>query len=319
MSHSFTTDDAIKQSEVTGKRVLITGASSGMGLEIARIFALNGAKVDMLCRNQSKSQACIDNFSKDYGSKVADNCSIVVCDLSLLDSLKQATATIQASNTVYDLVFLNAGVFSVPYQLTEDGNEFTYAANYLGHFFVLHQLLEHQKIATDARVITTISEGAYMNPFSKADISMIANPECILHKPLARMKSRTQSSPNSKIFMLHMMAYYAEKLKGTAYEGIKFDGGDPGATLTDNINQMGPVIKVMAPMLKKLMKPTSVGAAVLVHLATRSDGAAGKVELYNHKLKSIALTKAVTEADLDQTYAVTLERLQLSPLSILNS
>ncbi len=311
-----TAEHILDSHDLTDIHALVTGASSGIGMELARALAANGANLVMLCRNQDKAKSVVETFRRLHGDAAAERCLILQCDLSSMRSVKNAVERLENSHIVFDRCFLNAGIFGVPYQLTEEGNELTYAANYLGHYYLLHRCIAADKIARNGRVICTISEGAYMNPFSKADCDMITYPERILGNNLAKLQSRSQASPNSKVFLLLMMTALRDLLRGSVYEELKFCGGDPGATLTDNINQVGPLIKSLSPLFKNFMKPVEEGASVLAHLATADAKDWDEVTLMNHRLKTIPMPRSVNLKKAQHAWEITENVLGLPRLAI---
>ncbi|GAA1579751.1 hypothetical protein GCM10009789_36880 [Kribbella sancticallisti] len=95
-----------------GRTVIVTGASSGLGAETARVLATAGAKVIMACRNPDKAQAVADAIDGDT----------VVLDVDLAD-LASVRAFADGLSYDVDVLVNNAGVMAVPKGLTVDGFE----------------------------------------------------------------------------------------------------------------------------------------------------------------------------------------------------
>lgn len=124
---------------MNGKVVLITGGSSGLGLESAKRLGAAGATIVLTSRNLSKGETAVDDVKKHLYSKRVEDCSKIyniVLDLDDLDSVKSfPSAYKQLGLGSIDVLLNNAGVMAIPnLQLTKDGNERTFQSNHLGHF-----------------------------------------------------------------------------------------------------------------------------------------------------------------------------------------
>jgi NAD(P)-dependent dehydrogenase (short-subunit alcohol dehydrogenase family) len=108
--------------DLEGRRYLVTGGTSGLGLETARALVAHGAHVTITARNVHKASAVV----KDHGAS-----DVLEMDLTDLASIRSAA---QSVSEPYHVVILNAGVMWTPYTLTRDGLELQMATNHLGHF-----------------------------------------------------------------------------------------------------------------------------------------------------------------------------------------
>lgn len=312
-----TTTEISDRFNLNGKVALITGASSGIGKECSRIFALRGARVLMVCRNYEKGLSVIKEFAHGIGEIAAERCEVIDCELSEMKSVAFLVERIIQRNLTVDFVFLNAGVFGIPVQITQEGHEYTYATNYLSHFYMIHELLNARVIALDAKVIATISEGAYKNPFARANFRMLGDPQGLTSRSLMQKTiSKSMASPNSKIFLMLMLIYLSERVKDTEYEQLKLHGGDPGGTLTDNVNQMGRIVKALKPIYAPLLlKPVDQGAAVLIYLALLSELGDKNACLFNHRLDQVMIPHSFDLKLAEKAWQVTEKVLGLEPLT----
>lgn len=115
-----------------GRRVLITGANSGIGYMAALKLARKDAKVLLGCRDQRRGEAAIARIIAD--SPGAD-LELVVLDLASLDSVREVAARQLDKGLPLDLLINNAGVMTPPKRLeTKDGFELQFGTNVLGHF-----------------------------------------------------------------------------------------------------------------------------------------------------------------------------------------
>ena len=110
--------------DLTGKRFLITGATSGIGLAAATELARRNAHVYITARTVEKARDAI----KKIGPGLVD---YLLMDLTDLDSVRKAAARVDKQ---FDVVVLNAGVMATPFSKTKDGFELQLGTNHLGHF-----------------------------------------------------------------------------------------------------------------------------------------------------------------------------------------
>lgn len=139
---------------VKGKRVIITGANSGIGFEAAKAFAQKGAEVILAVRNVQKGKQAIESIKKE--NPLA---TLVVMELNLSDlaSVKDFAQSFSKLYNSLDLLINNAGVMIPPYQKTKDGFELQFGTNHLGHFALTGLLLPLLKKTPNSRVVTLSS------------------------------------------------------------------------------------------------------------------------------------------------------------------
>ncbi|XP_058804736.1 WW domain-containing oxidoreductase [Phymastichus coffea] len=141
--------------DLRNKVALVTGANTGIGYETARSLALHGCTVVFACRSIEKAQAAIDKIKKQ---KESVNCDILEIDFSSLHSVQNAANKFKLKYRTLNILILNAGVFAVPYKLTNDGYEMTFQVNHLAQFY-LTLLLEHPlRSCNKSRVVIVSSE-----------------------------------------------------------------------------------------------------------------------------------------------------------------
>jgi NAD(P)-dependent dehydrogenase (short-subunit alcohol dehydrogenase family) len=142
MTDSFgstsTTDEVLRGVSLKGKRVLVTGASAGLGVETARVLAAHGAQVIGAARDLVKAQAATEQVraqAVDGGSL-----RLVQLDLASLDSVRRCADGLLAAGEAFDLVIANAGVMACPKGTTQDGFETQFGTNHLGHFLLVNKI-----------------------------------------------------------------------------------------------------------------------------------------------------------------------------------
>lgn len=158
-----TTAEVIKNIDLTDKIVIITGGSSGLGLETTRTLAMAGAKVVVPARSISKASEALEGIPNVvlYPRKM---------DLSKLDTVKSFVTWFQKQFDKLDLLINCAGIMASPsLERDELGNELQVSVNYLGHYNLINDLIPQLKKANGARVINLSSRGHWYGPFNFDD------------------------------------------------------------------------------------------------------------------------------------------------------
>ncbi|XP_026757082.2 WW domain-containing oxidoreductase-like [Galleria mellonella] len=149
--HGAPVDQITNDIDLTNKTCLITGANNGIGLEMTKCLNSNGCNVLMASRNSYAA----NNIIK-YVVEKNDLLRFYDINLASLKSVKNCCNAILKNEQKIDMVILNAGVFGLPWTLTEDGLETTFQVNYLSQIYLLMNI---EKLLTpDARVIFVSSE-----------------------------------------------------------------------------------------------------------------------------------------------------------------
>lgn len=126
-----TADEVLGGIDLSGKRVLVTGVSAGLGLETARAAAAHGARVVGTARDLDKARQALAGYA-GLGIEV------VQCDLASLASVR---ACADALTGPFDVLIASAGVMNCPFGQTEDGFETQFGTNFLGHFVLINRLV----------------------------------------------------------------------------------------------------------------------------------------------------------------------------------
>src|SRR5258708_6365403 len=159
MTNSFgaasTTDEVLRGSNLTGKRVLVTGVSAGLGVETARALAAHGAQVVGAARDLSKAQAATEQVRAQAAS--GGSLALVQLDLASLDSVRRCADGLLAAGKPFDLIIANAGVMACPKGTTADGFETQFGTNHLGHFVLVNRIASLLKAGS--RLVNLSSAG----------------------------------------------------------------------------------------------------------------------------------------------------------------
>lgn len=148
--------------DLTGKRAVVTGATSGLGVETARVLARCGAEVVLAVRNVAAAQELLDEIAA-FGGKA----HAAALDLADLRSVETFAAS--EGDAPLHLLILNAGIMACPLGRTAQGFEMQLGVNHLGHFHLTGLLLPALKAARGARVVAVSSTGHHWSAFDFDD------------------------------------------------------------------------------------------------------------------------------------------------------
>jgi NAD(P)-dependent dehydrogenase (short-subunit alcohol dehydrogenase family) len=148
-----TTDEVLEGLDLSGKVVVVTGASSGLGIETARALAAHGAEVVMAVRDPARAAGALDT--------VGPNGHLVTLDLASLDAVRTGAVAILESCPRVDVLVNNAGVMATPEERTADGFDLQLGTNHLGHFLLTALLAP--ALAAGSRVVNVTSRGHFIS------------------------------------------------------------------------------------------------------------------------------------------------------------
>jgi NAD(P)-dependent dehydrogenase (short-subunit alcohol dehydrogenase family) len=150
-----TTDQVLDGVDLRGKRILVTGASAGLGVETARALAAHGAQVVGAVRDLAKGEAATAQVRADAAN--GGGLELIQLDLASLASVRAAADRLVADGRPFDVVIANAGVMATPFGQTSDGFETQFGTNHLGHFVFVNRIAS--LIAPGGRLVTLSSAG----------------------------------------------------------------------------------------------------------------------------------------------------------------
>jgi len=159
---STTSEEVVKDIDLTGKVAIVTGASGGIGQETARILALQGAHVFVMARSPSKSKQAVDNILAQLPPSPHKPYKVtpLLCDLGSLKSIQQAVEEFKSLSIPLHIFVANAGVILGERTMTEDGFESQWGTNHLGHFYMVNLLMDKLIESQPSRVVV-VSSDAY--------------------------------------------------------------------------------------------------------------------------------------------------------------
>jgi retinol dehydrogenase 14 len=140
--------------QLSGKTALLTGATGGIGLEVARGLLAAGARVVLPCRDEARGQALVREL--DASARPGDRIVVRPADLASLASVRELARWAQGELPRLDLLIHNAAVWPRQRRLSADGHELAFAVNHLAPFALTAQLLPLLRQCR-ARVVTVAS------------------------------------------------------------------------------------------------------------------------------------------------------------------
>lgn len=196
------------EANLKGKVAIVTGGSSGMGLEAAKTLAKHGAKVIIASRNETKLKSARDEIEEISGN---NQIAYRMLDLGSLKSVRNFATDIITSEHRLDILVNNAGAIGLPDKLTEDGLNLTMQVNYFGAFLLTYLLLPLLKSSAPSRIINGSASSMY-----------IGHLEFDHWNDIGRYNFIT-SLANSKLAVALFNAELDRRLKGTGVTSNSYD------------------------------------------------------------------------------------------------
>src|SRR5208282_301333 len=139
---------------MTGKTIIITGATSGLGFVAAGRLAEFGARLVLVARNRDKAEAMLRQLREKHPGLEAQ---IQIADLSSLGELRRLAAALLQAAPRIDVLINNAGAIFTRRETTVDGLERTFALNHMAYFLLTSLLLDRLKAGAPARIVNVAS------------------------------------------------------------------------------------------------------------------------------------------------------------------
>ncbi len=161
---SSTARDVIAGIDLHGKNAIVTGASSGLGVETARALAAAGASVLLPVRNLDKGEQVAAEIRATTNNEAV---RVALLDLADFASVRQFTDTVAQP---LHILINNAAIMACPLTRSPQGYEAQFATNHLGHFLLTGRLIPQLKAAAPSRVVALSSVGHRLSPIHFDDI-----------------------------------------------------------------------------------------------------------------------------------------------------
>jgi retinol dehydrogenase-14 len=235
--------------DIRGKRVLVTGATSGIGLEAARSLARKGADVVLVGRDAGKTARCLEEVRRSApGAEVTS----LLCDFSRQADVRRLADDVLAKFDRLDVLVNNAGSVFRERILTGDGIEATFAVNHLGYFLLTQLLLDRIVRSAPARIVNVASVAHRAGTMNFDDLFFEHGYR------LMRAYGR------SKLANVLYTRTLAQKLAGT---GVTVNCLHPGTVATNIWSAAPGWVKPLLALLRKVaMISAEQGGERIVHL-----------------------------------------------------
>jgi NAD(P)-dependent dehydrogenase (short-subunit alcohol dehydrogenase family) len=245
--------------DLTGHRMLVTGANAGLGFETALELSRAGAEVLLACRNPAKAGSARGRIEEAVpGSHPA----VLQLDLADLDSVRGLAGQLLADGRPLDALINNAGLMALDESRTAQGFEMQYGVNHLGHFALTGLLLPLLRQAPAGRVVNVSSMG------HRAARGV---PDPRIERPYDRWGAYFHSKLSNLLFT----AALQERLDA-AGSPMSVVAAHPGGSATDlGTEGSGRSNSLMRSLVPLVSQPVAAGARPILRAATDASLANG--------------------------------------------
>ena len=237
---------------VAGKRVLITGATNGIGLAAAIELSRRGAQLTVIARSEARARDAAQRI--EAGGAGAATVDVLIADLDSQASVRHVAAQALEKYPSIKVLINNAGAIYRRRQLSPDGIELTWAVNHLAPFLLTTLLLDRLESSAPARIITTSSDahrGARL-PFDD------------LNAEHAWRGMGFNRYGETKLANILFTIELAHRIEGT---GVTANAFHPGFVATGFNRNNGPLMRIGMALSRPFARSTIKGAETLVWLA----------------------------------------------------
>jgi NAD(P)-dependent dehydrogenase (short-subunit alcohol dehydrogenase family) len=226
--------DDLDTESLAGKVVAITGATSGIGRQVATEMAVSGARLRLIARNRAKVMQLVDDLRAASGNV---DISFYIADLSRVEDVLDVADQILDGEPAVDVLINNAVVLPPERLLTDEGLELSHATNLVAPFALTNRLIPRLVESAPARIINVISGGMYTQGIRVDDLQF--------------EKGNYRGSvayARAKRGLMILTKLWAEQLSGT---GVTVNATHPGWVNTPGVQDSLPAFyRIMRPVLR---------------------------------------------------------------------
>lgn len=245
---------------MSGKRVLLTGATNGIGEVTAIELAKLGADLTLVARSKDKASATEQRIKA-----AAPNARVefLFADLSVMSEVRRVASEFKARHSRLDVLINNAGATFSSRSVTSDGFEMTFALNHLGYFVLTTELLDVLKASAPSRVVSVASAGHKLGSINFDDLQS------------ERWYEGVRAYSNSKLANILFSNELARRLQGT---GVTSNAVHPGAVKTGFGKNTPGWFKLAVQLATPFLISAEKGARTTLYVATAPEleGVTGK-------------------------------------------
>lgn len=235
--------------DLSGKTVIITGATSGIGYFTALDLAMRNARVILACRNTDKGEDAARRIKEETGN---ENLVVYELDVSSMKSIRKFLQQISLEEERCDILINNAGVTGiVSKMITDEGLEYMYATNYFGPFLLTNLLIDLLKRSTPSRIVN-VSSIAHI--WGTVELDNLNSEQSY---------STGQVYFGSKLALVIFTRELAKRLEGT---GVTANSLHPGTVRTDLLRHLPAYLRLPLNAIGAIFfKSPEEGAQTLIH------------------------------------------------------
>lgn len=278
-NHRSSADDVLRDQNLSGQVIIVTGANTGIGFETARALAAAGATAIATCRSIEKAVSTKQRLLQAHPGASVET---AVMDLASLDSVNDFCT--QMADRKIDTVICNAGVMVPTYGQTRDGFEQTVGVCHVGHFLLVTKLLPTLLNAPAPRIVVVSSESHRASP--RLDFAALPYPK----EQFRPMKAYGQAKLCNALMAVELHRRFAN-------QGLTACYLHPGTMVTTDMGRDSALARFAMLLASPFTKTANQGAATSVFCATWDNCS----ELGGNYFSHCARAKPSAEARSEET------------------
>ncbi|XP_060658301.1 retinol dehydrogenase 14-like isoform X1 [Drosophila nasuta] len=272
-----------KQTDETGKVVIVTGSNTGIGKETVLELARRGATVYMACRDKSRAEQARLEVIRETNNQ---NILFRELDLASLDSVRKFVDEFKKEQSKLDILINNAGIAHCPRMLTKEGFEMQLGVNHMGHFLLTNLLLDLLKKSSPSRIVNVSS---LIHSYGTINFDDLNSEKS--YKP-------DTAYSQSKLANILFTRELAKRLEGT---NVTVNALHPGVVETELMRHVAifnnPIIGfLVSPLVWLIFKTAKQGAQTTLYAALDPD-LNGVTGLYFSDCKPKEVSAAAKDAN----------------------
>jgi retinol dehydrogenase-14 len=280
---------------MTGRTVLVTGGTGGIGKATAAGLAAMGARVAITGRDRGRAETAAGDIRLDRGTPV----DVFVADMSAAAEVRRLASEVLQALPRLDVLVNNVGGFWNTRHLTVDGLEHTFALNHLAPFLLTHLLVDRLVESAPARVVTVSSDAQRLGRIDFADLQG--------ERSWSGQRAYNQSKLANVLFTYEL----ARRLRGT---GVTATVLHPGIVLTGfGAEDPGRIQRVIMPLAPLVMKTPEKGALTSIHLASAPEVEGVTGRFFANRKPRRSSRRSYDEADARRLWEVSARLVGLDP------